>query len=148
MLGDLENQYCWLGVFCMREATHRISEIKKENLCKIITSGEALLMKMKLENSSFIFAGLNCTTLEEYLKAFDEIHEKGFQTKLGLFKSESLFDLDYRVILGNTGCKLKIPQSELDSLKNELYASKTRKDEARSSKLIAQILDRDEMNLE
>jgi len=105
-------------------------------------------MKMKLESTSFIFAGLNCATLEEYLKVFDEIHEKGFQTKLGLFKSDSLFDLDYRVILGNTGCKLKIPDQELDVLKNELYASKTRKDEAKVSKIIAQIMDRDEMNLE
>ena len=48
MIGDLQNQFCWLGVFCMREATHRISEIKKENLSSSISSGEALLIKMKL----------------------------------------------------------------------------------------------------
>jgi hypothetical protein len=39
MIGDLQNQFCWLGVFCQREATQRISEIKKENLSSSISSG-------------------------------------------------------------------------------------------------------------
>lgn len=103
---------------------------------------------MKLESSSFIFAGVNCTALQDYLKVFDEIHEKGFQTsKLGLFKSASLFDLEYRVILGNTGSKLKISEEELLILKNDLYSAKQGKDQSKASKIINQIMDRDEMNL-
>jgi S-methylmethionine-dependent homocysteine/selenocysteine methylase len=86
-----------------------VSEIKKENLSGSVSVGEALLIKMKLESSSFIFAGINCSALDDFLKVFDEIHEKGFQTsKLGLFKSASLLDLDYRVVMGSTGAQLRL----------------------------------------
>lgn len=95
-----------------------MSEIKKENLAKSLTSGEALLIKMKLETSSFIFAGVNCSALPEYLRVFDEIHEKGFQqSKLGQFRSASLFELDYRVVLGNTGARLRLPEEEAARLR-------------------------------
>lgn len=59
---------------------------------------------MKLHNSSFIFAGVNIRNFNDYLLVFDELHEKAFQiSKLGQFKSSSFFDLDYKVVIGNTG---------------------------------------------
>lgn len=104
---------------------------------------------MKLETSSFIFAGVNCSSLPEYLRVFDEIHEKGFQTsKLGQFKSTSLFELDYRVVLGNTGARLKLSDEEIDRLRQELSASKEEKEGAKSARIMERLLDADELNLE
>lgn len=76
-----------------------------------------MLLKLKLQSSSFIFAGVNIKNFSEYLSVFDELHEKGFQIrKLGQFKSSSFFDLDYKVVIGNTGSSIYIPQAELQLL--------------------------------
>lgn len=73
-----------------------------------------MLLKLKLQNSSFIFAGVNIKNYSEYLSVFDELHEKGFQIrKLGQFKSSSFFDLDYKVVMGNTGSSVAMPSTEL-----------------------------------
>ena len=78
-------------------------------MTKQLRNGEALLLKMKLQSSSFVFAGVNCMIFNEYLTLFDELHNKGFQTsKLGLFKSSSFFQLDYKIIIGNTGSEITL----------------------------------------
>jgi hypothetical protein len=79
---------------------------------------------MRLETSTFVFACINCPTFEEYLTVFDEIHEKAFQiSKLGVFKSSSFFELDYKVIIGNTGSKNFLPEQEFGSYRYQFEAN-------------------------
>jgi S-methylmethionine-dependent homocysteine/selenocysteine methylase len=61
-----------------------------------------------------VFAGVNCSSFNDFRKVLDEIHQKGFQiSKLGQFKSSSFMELDYRVILGNTGSVIQMSENNL-----------------------------------
>jgi len=80
-----------------------------------------LLIKIRLQESSFVFAGINCSSFSDFIKVLDELHEKGFQiSKLGQFKSSSFIELDYRVILGNMGSVIQMSERDLEITKSEL----------------------------
>lgn len=51
-------------------------------------------------------------------------------------------------MLGNTGAKLKLSDQEVDHLREELYASKKEKDNAKSAKIMDRLLDADELDLD
>jgi len=50
-----------------------------------------MLIKMRLQSSTFNFTGINCSNFSEFLTVFDEVHDKGFQTdRLGQLRSTSV----------------------------------------------------------
>ena len=71
LVGSLAAEKSWMAVFCQEKQSKYIAEIQQENMSKETKNGEVLLLKMRVQSSSFIFAGVNCRTYEDYMALFD-----------------------------------------------------------------------------
>lgn len=92
-------------IFCKRHLIDFVANIKRDQITSSLKTKESVLLtKFKLYESPLVFQGFNVKNIGSFGDFVQKVGEKGFQQNiLGRFKSTSVNEQSYRLILGNVG---------------------------------------------
>ena len=106
-----------------------------------------LISKFSIHKSPMVFSGMKCSNFDHFKELLDKSHDEAFQTnKLGQARSSSILSHNYRTVLGNIASKIYFSDEYLREIDNQLLWMKQKGDSRGRSRIIAEILDKDEFS--